>query len=48
LLGYTEVGYRILINNRIIVVRHVDIIEKHVKCIGFKSSGMMENESESN
>jgi len=46
LLGYTEVGYRILLNNKIIVARHVDIVEEHVKCIGFKSNGMKENESE--
>lgn len=35
LLGYTDVGYRVLINNKIIVARHCDIIEKDVKCIGF-------------
>ena len=34
LLGYSEVGYRALLNNRIIVARHVDIVEKDVKCIG--------------
>ena len=34
LLGYSEVGYRILLNNKIIVARHVDIVEKDVKCIG--------------
>ena len=34
LLGYTETGYRILVNNRIIDVRHVDVIEEGVKCIG--------------
>ena len=34
LLGYSDVGYRVLINNKIIVARHVDIIERDVKCIG--------------
>ena len=33
LLGYSDVGYRVLINNRIIVTRHVDIVEKNIKCI---------------
>ena len=26
LLGYSEVGCRVLLNNRIIVARHVDIV----------------------
>ena len=30
LLRYSEVGYRVLLNNRIIVARHVDIVEKDV------------------
>lgn len=34
LLGYTDTGYRVLINRRIIDARHVDIIEKDVRCIG--------------
>ncbi|KAJ8706101.1 hypothetical protein PYW07_010878 [Mythimna separata] len=34
LLGYVEVGYKVLINNRIIVARHVDIIEEDVMCMG--------------
>lgn len=34
LLGYSEVGYRILVNNRILVARHVDIIEEDVMCVG--------------
>ncbi|KYN50211.1 Copia protein [Cyphomyrmex costatus] len=33
LLGYSDVGYRVLVNNRIIVMRHVDIVEKNIKCI---------------
>ena len=35
LLGHSDVGYRVLLNNRIIVARHVDIVERDVKCIGF-------------
>ena len=35
LLGYSDVGYRVLLNNKIIVVRHVDIVEENIKCIGF-------------
>ena len=38
LLGYTEVGYRVLINNKIIVARHVDVVENDVNCIGLKDS----------
>lgn len=34
LVGYSEVGYRVLINGKIIVARHVDIVEENVKCIG--------------
>ena len=34
LLGYSDVGYRILLNNKIIVVRHVEIVEENIKCIG--------------
>ena len=34
LLGYSVVGYRVLLNNRMIVARHVDIVDENVKCIG--------------
>lgn len=34
LLGYTDIGYRVLINNKITVV---DIIKQDVKCIGFEN-----------
>jgi len=30
------VGYRVLINNKVIIVRHVDIVEENVNLIGFK------------
>ncbi|KAI8422801.1 hypothetical protein MSG28_006546 [Choristoneura fumiferana] len=35
LLGYTDVGYRVLINNRVVIARHVDIIKEDVKLIAF-------------
>lgn len=38
LLGYTEVGYKILINNRVVVARHVDIVEENVKYIRFNGN----------
>lgn len=41
LIGYSNVGYRVLLNSRIIVARHVDTVEENVKCIGLD-----ENESE--
>jgi len=36
LLGYENVGYRVLINNKVIIARHVDIIEEDVNLIGVK------------
>lgn len=41
LLGYTEVGYKVLINNRIVVAKDVDIIDKDIELIDFD-----ENEEE--
>ena len=38
LLGYSEVGYRILINNKIVEARYVDIIEEDIKCICFNEN----------
>ena len=35
LVGYENVGYRVLINNRVIVAKHVDIIEENVKLVGY-------------
>lgn len=34
LIGYSNVGYRVILNNRVIVAKHVDILEEGVKCIG--------------
>lgn len=36
LLGYDNVGYRILINNKIVISRNVEIIEENVNLVGFK------------
>ena len=43
LLGYSEVGYRVLVDRKIIVARHVDIVESDVQCIGLD---LDENETE--
>lgn len=45
LLGYTEVGYRVLINNRIIVARHVDVVNNDVMYIGFSGNANDETNS---
>lgn len=45
LLGYNDLGYRVLVDNKIIVARHVDIIEKGVKCISLDE---IDNGNESN
>lgn len=37
-MGYTETGYRVFIGNRVSNVRHVDVIEDGIKCIGTGSS----------
>jgi len=37
LLGYENVGYRVLINNKVIIARYVDIVEENVNLIGFKN-----------
>ncbi|XP_076398195.1 uncharacterized protein LOC143266634 [Megachile rotundata] len=33
LLGYTYVGYRVLVNRKIVVAGHIEIVERDVKCI---------------
>ena len=43
LLGYNDVGYRVLINNKIIIAKHVDIIERDVKCIGIDYKDNIDN-----
>ena len=44
LIGYDVTGYRVLIGNRVIVARHVDVIEEYIKCIGLDDSDL-ENKS---
>lgn len=44
LLGYNEVGYGVLVDNKIIVARHVDIVEGDVKCIGLDKSDEENND----
>ncbi|CAG4974137.1 unnamed protein product [Colias eurytheme] len=38
LLGYNDTGYRVLINNRVIIARNCDIIEEEVKLCGFEAN----------
>ena len=38
LVGYENVGYRVLINNRGIAAKNVDIVEENVKLVGFSSN----------
>ena len=48
LIGYDIVGYRVLIGNRIIVARYVDVIEEDVECIGLNDRILeKENSNES-
>ena len=44
LIGYDVSGYRVLIGNRVIVARHVDIVEEDVKCIDLNDDDF-ENEN---
>lgn len=43
LVGYEKVGYRVLLKGKIVVVRHVDIVEEDVKMVCFEDK---ENEIE--
>jgi len=38
LLGYKNIRYRVLINNKVIIARHADIVEKNVNLFGFKDN----------
>lgn len=38
LVGYEDVGYGVLINNRVIIAKHVDIVEENVKLVGFNDN----------
>jgi len=45
LVGYSDVGYRVLINNKIIVARHVDVIDEDVKFIDLKETSETKKET---
>lgn len=47
LVGYSDVGYRVLIGNKVIVARHVDIIEEDTLCIGFDDTHESKSEETS-
>jgi len=38
LLGYENIGHRVLINNEVIIAKHVDIVEENVNLIRFKDN----------
>ncbi|KAF2892764.1 hypothetical protein ILUMI_13408 [Ignelater luminosus] len=46
LLGYTDTGYRVLMNNRVIIARHCDIIEEDVNLCGFEDEERQSNYDE--
>lgn len=46
LLGYTDTGYRVLINNRVIIARNCDIIEEDVKLCSFEGQDEKNTEYE--
>ncbi|KAF2881362.1 hypothetical protein ILUMI_24805 [Ignelater luminosus] len=46
LVGYTDTGYKILINNKVIISRHVRFIEKHTKYIRFQGDECTEDTDE--
>ena len=45
LVGYENVGYRVLVNNKIIVARHVDFIDENENLVGFKGEDETDDES---
>ena len=47
LLGYTNVGYRILLNNKIIVAKHVEFLNKYVQYIGITPDSDLSSEENS-
>lgn len=47
LVGYENNGYRILIDNKVIVVRHVDIIKDDEILVGFDGKGETDSETDS-
>ena len=43
LVGYENVGYRLLINNRVIIAKHIDVIEESVNLVGFNENEKNQN-----
>ena len=48
LVGYEDVGYRILVNNKVIVAKHVDIVEDNINLVGFNDVENNENDVSEN
>lgn len=49
LVGYENVGYRILVNGKVIVAKHVEFIDTNVKLVGIsENESSTDNEIESN
>ena len=46
LVGYENVGYRILVNNKIIIARHVEFIGENDNLVGFQGMDESDNETE--
>ena len=46
LVGYENVGYRILVNNKIIIARHVEFIGKNDNLLRFQGMDESDNETE--
>ncbi|KAI8421416.1 hypothetical protein MSG28_009491 [Choristoneura fumiferana] len=46
LLGYSDTGYRVLINNKVIIARHCDVIEEDVTLCGFEDEKHDNSEEE--
>ena len=45
LVGYEHVGYRVLVNNKIIVARHVEFVDENESLVGFKGEDLSDDES---
>ena len=38
IVGYENVGYQDLVNNKVIIARHVDIVEENINLVGFNEN----------
>lgn len=48
MLGYTDIGYRVLINNRVIIARNCNIIEEEITLCGLEDSKEDQTEEDKN